>query len=72
MAGRRRDFYRGDDDDLGQEIPDIPDFPEIPDEIPTEDIFPPFDLPQCTCQFSELPLLGAGVNTGYSQEAQEL
>lgn len=26
-------------------------------------------LPECPCEFAELPGLGAGVNTGYSAEA---
>eukprot|EP00347_Sterkiella_histriomuscorum_P014626 403360162 len=30
---------------------------------------PSVELPECPCQFSELPGLGAGLNTGYSQEA---
>lgn len=30
---------------------------------------PEIALPDCPCEFSELPGLGSGVNQGYSQEA---
>ena len=33
---------------------------------------PEIVLPECPCNFTELPGLGAGVNTGFSQEALAL
>lgn len=33
---------------------------------------PPINLPECPCNFTTLPGLGAGVNQGYSAEAQAL
>lgn len=34
--------------------------------------FPEITLPECPCNFSQIPGLGAGINQGFSQEAQAL